>query len=100
MSRRTRRRRRASTRRPASRRRCRARRRRRRRSTRGVRAEGRTAGGARRYGPEAVTPALLPKPAAEGPEDDLHLSLRDHLLELRQRLKWAVIWLLLGFGAS
>jgi len=49
-----------------------------------------------------VSPALLPKPAArtEGPEDDVQLSLRDHLIELRKRLKWAVIWLLLGFGAS
>ncbi|TMA23115.1 MAG: twin-arginine translocase subunit TatC [Deltaproteobacteria bacterium] len=47
-----------------------------------------------------MSPALLPKPAAEGPEDDVHLSLREHLLELRQRLKWAVIWLLLGFCAS
>jgi sec-independent protein translocase protein TatC len=46
-----------------------------------------------------VSTALLPKPPppGEGPEDDVHLSLRDHLLELRQRLKWAVIWLLLGF---
>jgi len=35
-----------------------------------------------------------------GPEDDIHLSLREHLLELRQRLKWAVIWLGLGFCAS
>jgi sec-independent protein translocase protein TatC len=43
-----------------------------------------------------VSPALLPKPE-QGPEDDVHLSLRDHLLELRKRLKWAVIWLLLGF---
>ena len=49
-----------------------------------------------------MSPALLPKPAppGEGPEDDVHLSLRDHLLELRQRLKWAVIWLMLGFCAS
>ncbi|MGZ6143862.1 MAG: twin-arginine translocase subunit TatC [Myxococcales bacterium] len=47
-----------------------------------------------------MSPALLPKPAAEGPEDDVHLSLREHLLELRQRLKWAVIWLMLGFCAS
>ena len=50
-----------------------------------------------------MSPALLPKPAdpaQQGPEDDVHLSLRDHLLELRQRLKWAVIWLLVGFGAS
>jgi len=47
-----------------------------------------------------VSPALLPKPpAAEGPEDDVHLSLREHLLELRQRLKWALIWLGLGFCA-
>jgi sec-independent protein translocase protein TatC len=49
-----------------------------------------------------VSPALLPKPAAasEGPEDDVQLSLRDHLIELRKRLKWALIWLLLGFAAS
>src|SRR3954462_1253720 len=47
-----------------------------------------------------MSPALLPSPAAPGPEDDVHLSLRDHLLELRKRLKWAVIWLLVGFGAS
>jgi len=49
-----------------------------------------------------VSPALLPKPgkSTEGPEDDVQLSLRDHLIELRKRLKWAVIWLLLGFGAS
>ncbi len=46
-----------------------------------------------------MSPALLPKPPAEGPEDDVHLSLRDHLLELRQRLKWAVIWLMAGFCA-
>jgi sec-independent protein translocase protein TatC len=48
-----------------------------------------------------VSPALLPKPPApgEGPEDDVHLSLRDHLLELRQRLKWSVIWLMAGFCA-
>lgn len=39
-------------------------------------------------------------PPPEGPEDDVHLSLRDHLLELRQRLKWAVIWLGLGFCAA
>jgi sec-independent protein translocase protein TatC len=45
-----------------------------------------------------VSPALLPKPPpAEGPEDDVHLSLREHLTELRQRLKWAVIWLGIGF---
>jgi len=49
-----------------------------------------------------VSPALLPKPAAAsaGPEDDVQLSLRDHLMELRKRLKWALIWLLLGFAAS
>jgi sec-independent protein translocase protein TatC len=48
-----------------------------------------------------LSPALLPKSTApgEGPEDDVHLSLRDHLLELRQRLKWMVIWLLVGFSA-
>jgi sec-independent protein translocase protein TatC len=47
-----------------------------------------------------VSPALLPKPTApgEGPEDDVHLSLRDHLVELRKRLKWAVIWLMVGFS--
>jgi sec-independent protein translocase protein TatC len=49
-----------------------------------------------------VSPALLPKPAEapEAPEDDVQLSLRDHLIELRKRLKWALIWLLLGFGAT
>lgn len=47
-----------------------------------------------------MSPAALPKPAPEaGPEDDVHLTLRDHLLELRQRLKWAVIWLMVGFCA-
>src|SRR5205823_9049296 len=63
------------------------------------------AGGARRHraqGAQGVSPALLPKPTAPGtgPEDDVQLSLRDHLLELRQRLKWAVIWLGVGFCAS
>ena len=47
-----------------------------------------------------MSPALLPKPTAETPEDDVQLSLRDHLMELRKRLKWALIWLMLGFGAS
>jgi sec-independent protein translocase protein TatC len=49
-----------------------------------------------------VSPALLPKPAEapETPEDDVQLSLRDHLIELRKRLKWAVIWLLVGFCAT
>ncbi len=47
-------------------------------------------------------PAALPKPVApgEGPEDDLHLTLREHLLELRKRLKWALLFLGLGFAAS
>jgi len=35
---------------------------------------------------------------APGPEDDIHLSLREHLIELRKRLKWAVLWLCVGFG--
>jgi sec-independent protein translocase protein TatC len=47
-----------------------------------------------------VSPALLPKPQTEGPEDDVQLSLREHLIELRHRLKWAVIWLMAGFAAS
>jgi sec-independent protein translocase protein TatC len=49
-----------------------------------------------------VSPVLLPKPVptAETPEDDVQLSLRDHLMELRKRLKWALVWLMLGFGAS
>jgi len=49
-----------------------------------------------------VSPALLPKPAEapEAPEDDVQLSLREHLIELRKRLKWALIWLLIGFGAT
>ncbi len=44
----------------------------------------------------------LPKPTAPGagPEDDVHLSLREHLVELRHRLKWAVIFLGLGFSAA
>ena len=49
-----------------------------------------------------MSPLALPKPPVPGavaPEDDLHLSLREHLLELRQRLKWAVIWLMAGFCA-
>jgi sec-independent protein translocase protein TatC len=47
-------------------------------------------------------PAALPKPVApgEGPEDDIHLTLREHLLELRKRLKWAVLFLGIGFAAS
>jgi len=49
-----------------------------------------------------VSPVLLPKPepTTGAPEDDVQLSLRDHLMELRKRLKWALIWLMLGFGAS
>src|SRR3954471_3964239 len=47
-----------------------------------------------------MSPALLPSPAAPGPEDDVHLSLRDHLLELRKRLKWSVLWLGIGVCAS
>jgi sec-independent protein translocase protein TatC len=47
-------------------------------------------------------PAALPKPGApgEGPEDDIHLTLREHLLELRKRLKWAVLFVGIGFAAS
>jgi sec-independent protein translocase protein TatC len=49
-----------------------------------------------------VSTAALPKPVApgEGPEDDIHLTLREHLLELRKRLKWAVLFLGIGFAAS
>jgi len=49
-----------------------------------------------------VSPAALPKPLApgEGPEDDVHLTLREHLLELRKRLKWALLFLGLGFLAA
>jgi len=43
--------------------------------------------------------ALAPKPPGEGPEDDVHLTLREHLIELRKRLKWALIWLVAGFLA-
>lgn len=47
-----------------------------------------------------MSPALLPKPPPEpGPEDDVHLSLREHLIELRHRLKWAVIWVGIAFCA-
>jgi sec-independent protein translocase protein TatC len=48
-----------------------------------------------------VSTALLPTPPTPvAPEDDIHLSLREHLIELRKRLKWALIWLLVGFCAS
>ena len=49
-----------------------------------------------------MSPALLPKPAdaPESPEDDVQLSLRDHLVELRKRLGWAVVWLVVGFCAT
>jgi sec-independent protein translocase protein TatC len=44
-----------------------------------------------------VSLALQRSPEPTAPEDDVHLSLRDHLLELRQRLKWSLIWLMVGF---
>ncbi len=46
-----------------------------------------------------MSPAALPQPVApgQGPEDDIHLTLREHLTELRKRLKWAVLFLGLGF---
>ena len=51
-----------------------------------------------------MSPLSLTRPAptlpGQGPEDDIHLTLRDHLLELRKRLKWAVLFLTLGFLAS
>jgi sec-independent protein translocase protein TatC len=49
-----------------------------------------------------MSPLALTKPPAPGagPEDDVHLTLRDHLMELRKRLKWAILFLALGFGAS
>ncbi|HET9751552.1 MAG TPA: twin-arginine translocase subunit TatC [Myxococcales bacterium] len=48
-----------------------------------------------------MSTALLPTPPTPAaPEDDIHLSLREHLIELRKRLKWAMIWLLIGFCAS
>jgi sec-independent protein translocase protein TatC len=49
-----------------------------------------------------MSPLALTKPPAsgEGPEDDVHLTLRDHLMELRKRLKWAILFLALGFAAS
>ena len=48
-----------------------------------------------------MTQAALPKPwePGAGPEDDIHLSLRDHLMELRKRLKWAALFLVIGFCA-
>jgi sec-independent protein translocase protein TatC len=39
-------------------------------------------------------------PAPLGPEDDVRRTLREHLLELRQRLKWALAYLALGFCAA
>ncbi|HET9684054.1 MAG TPA: twin-arginine translocase subunit TatC [Gemmatimonadaceae bacterium] len=48
-----------------------------------------------------MSTALLPTPPTPAaPEDDIHLSLREHLIELRKRLKWALIWLIVGFCAS
>jgi sec-independent protein translocase protein TatC len=49
-----------------------------------------------------VSTAALPKPVTpgEGPEDDVHLTLREHLLELRKRLKWAILFLGIGFAAA
>jgi len=49
-----------------------------------------------------VSQAALPRPVGpgEGPEDDIHLTLREHLLELRKRLKWALLFLGLGFLAA
>ena len=49
-----------------------------------------------------MSPLALPKPTppGQGPEDDIHLSLRDHLVELRKRLKWAILWLGVGFCAA
>jgi len=49
-----------------------------------------------------VSTAALPKPVVpgEGPEDDVHLTLREHLLELRKRLKWAILFLGIGFAAA
>jgi sec-independent protein translocase protein TatC len=38
-------------------------------------------------------------PVLVAPEDDSHLSLREHLLDLRSRVKWAVVWLCVGFLA-
>jgi sec-independent protein translocase protein TatC len=51
-----------------------------------------------------MSPLALTKPVpsvpGKGPEDDVHLTLRDHLIELRKRLKWAIFFLGLGFIAS
>jgi len=43
--------------------------------------------------------ALKPWEPGAGPEDDVHLSLRDHLMELRKRLKLAALFLVIGFCA-
>src|SRR4051812_25624611 len=43
--------------------------------------------------------ALQPWEPGGGPEDDVHLSLRDHLMELRKRLKYAALFLVIGFCA-
>ena len=45
-----------------------------------------------------MSPALLPAPGTPGAEDDVHLPLREHLVELRKRLKWAVLSILGGFS--
>lgn len=46
-----------------------------------------------------MSPLALQKPPT-GAEDDVQLPLREHLIELRRRLKWAVIWLGAGFCAT
>jgi sec-independent protein translocase protein TatC len=43
--------------------------------------------------------ALKPWEPGAGPEDDIQLTLRDHLMELRKRLKWAALALVVGFCA-
>lgn len=50
--------------------------------------------------PLALTRAAPPPEPGQGPEDDVHLTLREHLIELRKRLKWAILFLSLGFIAS
>ncbi|MBS2021044.1 MAG: twin-arginine translocase subunit TatC [Deltaproteobacteria bacterium] len=49
-----------------------------------------------------MSPVALLRPAPEGkppetPEDDVQLTLRDHLIELRNRLRWALVWVCVGF---
>ncbi len=47
--------------------------------------------------PLTPLPTLPDEPKKDGPEDDVHLTLMQHLEDLRRRLKWALLWIVIGF---